>query len=210
MTGYALPGVTTIRYPLDGESAAEDLAARIVAGDRDAFVAVYGAHFAEVKAFAARVLGSREAAEDVVHDVFLALPKALRSFRGESSLRTYLLSMAVRSARTRYRAALRRRKHEARAADTYFARTAGRPDKDAEQHELARLLSVALDALPVDQRVAFVLCEIEERTSAEVAKILDENPSTIRARVFHARKKLRERLSALADPNGRDGKGERS
>ena len=51
------------------------------------------------------------------------------------------------------------------------------------------MLTRALDALPVDQRVAFVLCEVEERSSVEVAKMLDENDGTIRARVLLAKKK---------------------
>jgi RNA polymerase sigma-70 factor (ECF subfamily) len=64
--------------------------------------------------------------------------------------------------------------------------------------QLARLLSRALDNLPIEQRIAFVLCEVEDRTSVEVAAMLGENDSTIRARVFHAKKKIRESLAALS------------
>ena len=199
---YPAPAVTSVRYPVLDAPLPSDLAARVAAGDRDAFVALYRTHFAEVRAFAERVLGSRAAAEDVVHDVFLALPGALRSFRGECTLKSFVLSVAVRSARTHYRSAVRRRKHEERAhAETFEELTQG-PDAGAERRELASLLSRALDTLPVDQRVAFVLCEVEERTSAEVAEILGENASTIRGRLFHAKKKLRVELAASSPRSG--------
>ena len=53
-----------------------------------------------------------------------------------------------------------------------------------------------LDELPLDQRLAFVLCEVEERSVAEASAILGALPATVRTRVFHARRKLRETLAA--------------
>ena len=78
------------------------------------------------------------------------------------------------------------------------------PDADAERRELARCLSQALDALPLSQRAAFVLCEVEERSSQEAGEILGEKPGTIRARVFQAKRRLRERLQELV-PEGLRG-----
>jgi RNA polymerase sigma-70 factor (ECF subfamily) len=74
---------------------------------------------------------------------------------------------------------------------------ANRPDLDSERRELAARLSAALDELPLAQRAAFVLCEVEERSSVEAAEILGEKPGTVRARVFHAKRRLRERLAEL-------------
>jgi RNA polymerase sigma-70 factor (ECF subfamily) len=51
---------------------------------------------------------------------------------------------------------------------------------------------LALDQLPLDQRVAIVLAEIEERTSAEIAAIVGAPEGTVRTRIFHAKRKLRE------------------
>jgi RNA polymerase sigma-70 factor (ECF subfamily) len=78
------------------------------------------------------------------------------------------------------------------------------PAEEAERDELARMLVRALDQLPLDQRVAFVLCEVEERTSVEAAAMLGEKDVTIRARVLHAKKKLRACLSAMARGNERE------
>jgi RNA polymerase sigma-70 factor (ECF subfamily) len=68
------------------------------------------------------------------------------------------------------------------------------PDREAERRQLANRLQRALDALPLDQRIAFVLCEVEEQTSAEAAAIVGAPEGTVRTRLFHAKKKLREAL----------------
>jgi len=68
------------------------------------------------------------------------------------------------------------------------------PEQHALRVDLARELSRALDLLPLDQRVAFVLCEIEERTSKEAAHIVGAPEATVRTRLFHAKKKLRDEL----------------
>ena len=72
------------------------------------------------------------------------------------------------------------------------------PERLAQNRELGDRLMLALDALPLDQRVAVVLSEIEERTSAEIATIVNAPEGTVRTRVFHAKKKLRELLGAFS------------
>jgi RNA polymerase sigma-70 factor, ECF subfamily len=69
------------------------------------------------------------------------------------------------------------------------------PEDELERVQLAAVLSRALDALPLDQRVAFVLFDVEERTAGEVAMIVGASEETVRARVWHARRKLRELLA---------------
>lgn len=175
----------------------ESLAERVAAGDRAAFVTLYRTHFVEVRTFAERLLGCSMGADDLVHDVFMDLPRALARFRGECLLRSYLLSITVRSARQHLRSAQRRRRLEARAAEVNVRAPADAPDADRERSELAAALTRALDELPLAQRAAFVLCEVEERSSEEAGQILGEKAGTVRARVFHAKRKLRERLREL-------------
>ena len=67
---------------------------------------------------------------------------------------------------------------------------------------------LALDQLPIEQRVAVVLSEIEERTSAEIATIVGAPEGTVRTRVFHAKRKLREILARTTEAE-REGRGER-
>jgi RNA polymerase sigma-70 factor, ECF subfamily len=167
---------------------------RLRSGEVAAVGEVYDLHQASVQALARRLTGDAAAAQDLVHEVFVALPRAIRTFRRDSSLRTFLLSMAVNHARHHLRAAARRRA----AMDRFSRETRGgaAPGQEASalQRELARELSRALDTLPLDQRVAFVLCEVEERTSKEAAEIVGTPEATIRTRLFHAKRKLREEL----------------
>jgi RNA polymerase sigma-70 factor (ECF subfamily) len=69
------------------------------------------------------------------------------------------------------------------------------PEQLQRRKELASLLTRALDTLPLDQRVTFVLCEVEDRSSREVADITGVPEGTVRTRLHHAKKKLREALS---------------
>jgi RNA polymerase sigma-70 factor (ECF subfamily) len=68
------------------------------------------------------------------------------------------------------------------------------PESLSRRKQLAEVLQRALDKLPLDQRVAFVLSEIEERPASEVARIVSAPEATVRTRIFHARKKLRRLL----------------
>jgi RNA polymerase sigma-70 factor (ECF subfamily) len=182
----------------DERSAEDPLVEALRAGDTVAIMRVYDQHQGRVRAFARRLTGDDDAADDLVQDVFVALPRAVQSFRGEASLGSFLISIAVNRAHTHVRSAIRRRRAMERLAlepETH-ANAHTDPERALSQGQLAEKLSRALDALPIDQRVAFVLCEVEERTSTEVSRMLGVPEGTVRTRVFHARKKLRERLEA--------------
>ena len=153
---------------------------------------IYDQHHAAVRTFARRLLGD-DAAEDLVHDTFLTLPKALKRFNGESSLRTFILGVAVNHARHHVRGAARRRLAMARFAEEPVAAPRSQ-EEQSEQQRLAGLLLRALDALSFEHRTTFVLCEVEERSSPEVAQILGIPEATVRTRLHHARIKLRALL----------------
>ncbi len=175
---------------------AEPLVERLRAGEHAAVGEAYDLHAAAVRAFARRLVGDPDEAEDLVQEVFVTLAKAARRFDGRSALRTFILGIAVRHAQHHVRAAMRRRKAWQRSAEVQHSSIAG-PERASADLQLARLLEIALDELPIDQRVAFVLCEVEERTSAEVAVIVDAPEATVRTRLFHARRKLREKLEEM-------------
>ncbi|MBX7193136.1 MAG: RNA polymerase sigma factor [Sandaracinaceae bacterium] len=166
---------------------------RLVRNETAALGEAYDLHHAAVRGFSRRLLGHEAAAEDLVHDVFLQLPKVIGRFEARSSLRTFLLSIAVnlsrnvRRARSRRDDALERMHLEPRSANET-------PEELEDRRRLAILLSRLLDELPMEQRVAVVLCVIEERTSVEAAEIAGVPEATVRTRLFHARRKLRERL----------------
>ncbi len=178
----------------DADDTSYALVVRLQERDPAAITQVYREHHVAVRRFAQRLVGDIEAAEDLVQDVFVALPGAIARFRGDCSLRTFLVSIAVNHAKNHVRAAARRRAALARLAREPEPSS---PDlqREVERRDLGDRLMHALDALPLDQRVAIVLSEIEERTSAEIATIVGAPEGTVRTRIFHAKRKLRELLT---------------
>ncbi len=172
--------VTAISMPLGmmmpAAAAADPEAAlveRLRDGDRRAVEEVYLAHHTAIRGFARRLVGDTAAAEDVVHETFVALPRAIRGFRGEASLRSFLIGVAANHSRRHVRSAMRRR----RATERLAAHEAVQDRTVDATHQLitkqmAERLWAALDELPLDQRVVFVLCEAEQRTSVEVSGIV--------------------------------------
>jgi RNA polymerase sigma-70 factor (ECF subfamily) len=183
----------TVQYPALklAEDPEQTLLARLQRAEPTAVGQVYDEHHTAVRAFARRLVGDREAAEDLVHEVFVSLPRAVSRYRGDASLRTFLLAIAVNHAKHHVRAASRRRAALDRLAQQPPARVEPDPEQDARRRELALALTRALDRLSLEQRVAFVLCELQERSSREAAAMVGVAEGTVRTRLFHAKKKLR-------------------
>jgi RNA polymerase sigma-70 factor, ECF subfamily len=193
MTMFGLAMVT--EQALGEEPELQDqLLQRLQRAEPSAVAELYDAHHTAVRAFAKRLLGDAAAAEDLVHEVFVSLPKAARSFRGDSALRTFLISIAVNHARHHVRAAQRRRRAISAYGGSLASEASSDPERETRRKQLAEQLTRALDTLPIEQRVAFVLCEVEERTSREAAAIVGAPEATLRTRLFHAKKKLRLEL----------------
>ncbi len=171
---------------------APGLPSLVADGDTRALEALYRQHHEAVRAFARRLLGNASIAEDLVHDVFLAAPAAFRGYRGDSEVRTFLLSVAVNKAKHHLRAAARLRRAMDRLGDEPAPGRVPTPDEAAERRQLAEELQRALDALPIEQRVVVVLCAVEDRTAAEASAIVGAPENTVRTRLFHAKRKLRE------------------
>lgn len=187
-------GMTLDCLGVDALDTKRSLLSRLQQGDTAAVGEAYDLYHGAVRAFATRLLGDPVLAEDVVHDVFVALPRAVSRFRGESSVKTFLISIAVNHVRHYLRSAKRRRAATRRLSSEPPPSHGEDPERYAERVRMARLLSAALDGLSLDHRVAFVLCEVEERTSREAAAILAVPEATVRTRLFHAKRKLRQRL----------------
>lgn len=180
-----------------------ELLAGLRCGRLEAVAQAYDLHQAALRAFVGRYLGDPSLAEDVVHDVFVELPRLVFCFRGEASLRTFLFSVALNRARHVLRSRLRRENTALRASEASTPDPVTTPDQHLDRKRLSAALVQALDALPPDQREAFLLCEVEEHASREVAAIVGAPEGTVRTRLFHARKKLRDWLSqALGLPEG--------
>jgi len=174
------------------------LIARAAASQSDAVGALYDRYHDAVRRLALRLLGDEMLAEDVVHDVFVALPRALTRFEGRSALKSFVLSITVNVSRKKIRSSVRRRAAMKRLAAEPAPGGNADPEQLHRRKRLAQALQRALAALPEPQREVFVLCVVEERDSKEVAEILDVPRGTVRTRLMHAKRKLRAMLDGPA------------
>jgi len=163
-------------------------------GRLDALAAAFDRWHVRVRVLARRLLSDPASAEDVVQDVFASLLRAMRGFRGEVDVETFILAIAVKQSRRHQRSAARRRGALERLAREDRL-TRPDPEQATYRRELARRLETALDRLPAAQREAFVLCEVEDLSSPRACLIASVPEATMRTRLFHARRRLRELLA---------------
>jgi len=196
---YGFPALTAgvARRAVDAQ--ADRLVDGLLRGDELALRQAYQHHHEAVRAFARRLTGDPDQAEELVQEVFVALPRAMRRFRADSSLRTFVIGVAVNHAKHFVRAAGRRRAALARLA-LEPPRAVALPDEALAQEQLAAQLTRAMDQLPLEQRIAFVLSEVEEQGSREAAAMVGVPESTFRARVRVAKQKLRALLGEEERP----------
>ena len=165
---------------------APDLIGPVRDGDPTALGQLYEAFGVGLFRLAYRLTGTREDAEDVVHDVFVGLPEALTRYEERGRLGAWLGRVTARVALMRHRRSRRRREVGLDGA----AEVAASARMPAEN--LA--LWAALDALPPDQRAVLVLKEMEGYTHAEIAETLGISPVASRVRLLRALRRMRRHL----------------
>jgi RNA polymerase sigma-70 factor (ECF subfamily) len=150
---------------------------------------------------ALNLLGDRDEALDLSQEVFLRVFRTIHSFRGHSSLRTWIYRIAVNQARNRHRFWRRRHRADQVSLDLHVqthgdfpCRGELGPDRVLAQKELADQLQRALDHLPFDQRTAIVLREVDGLTYEEIAYSLGVAVGTVKSRLTRARQALRLEL----------------
>ena len=151
------------------------------------------------------VLRDDAEAEDVVQETYVKAFTKLDGFEEKAAFSTWLTRIALNEALGRRR---KRRPttdlETAEAAEAAGAElipfpgaaSALDPETSASRHELTRLLEELVDALPESFRIVFVLREVEDLSTDEVATYLGINPATVKTRLFRARKLLREAVEA--------------
>jgi len=174
----------------------ETILARIRAGDQAAFADLIRRHQQAVCRVVRNLSPQAAEWEDVAQEVFLAAFARLDSFDpARASFRTWLLTIA----RNRCINELSKR----RPLLTDFSGPASHPadqrspGQDLEQAELFRRLDDALERLPLEQRTAFVLAELEGLSLEEVGRIEGVPVGTVKSRLGRAREKLRVALADL-------------
>ncbi len=192
--------------------AADDmtLARHAAGGDADAARLVITRNNQRLFRAAWSILKNRAEAEEAVQEAYLKAFAAMASFKGASSLSTWLTRIVINEALGRRRASERRRSQlkdrgvavieDYGDALMQGSRSAEAPDAAVIRRQLAGLLERAVASLPEPFRVVLVLRDIEDVSVEDTAEILQIPPQTVKTRLFRARRRLRAALDP--DLNG--------
>lgn len=168
------------------------LLAAIGAGDRRALEELYLSYHRRLARFLSRFTTRYENVEEIINDTFLVVWQSAKDFRNASQVSTWIIGIAYRTALKSFR---RQKNHgAARSLEDYPEQTVD-PTFDAEVNDW---LKHGLSRLPIEQRLTLELAYHMGHSLEEIAAITDCPVGTVKARMFHAREKLRQYLPALS------------
>lgn len=181
--------VASVAMPADEPS----LLARAREGDRAATELLVRRHLHDVYEVALHVLGDRDAAEDAAQDAFVNALRALPRFRGESTFRTWLIRIALNTARSWGRKTTRRRESPLALVEDVLADDADPANRAVQKTESERIQH-ALTVLPEKQRLAISL-RLQGLSYAEIGDLCGSSEGAARVNYHLGIKRLRELMS---------------
>jgi RNA polymerase sigma-70 factor (ECF subfamily) len=162
----------------------------VLVGDRDAFRSLVERHQSAICATIRALLPQHAEWEDVAQEVFLAAFQHLATYdAARGSFRTWLLAIARNQCRN-----VRQRPSAAQVAEMSDLAAGRSPAELACEAEWFAQLDAALAALPDEQRLSFVLIEMQGLSYQEAAEISEVGIGTVKSRLFRAKEWLRESL----------------
>ncbi|MFO0728243.1 MAG: RNA polymerase sigma factor [Myxococcota bacterium] len=162
-------------------------------GDASALNELWSEHAPAVWRFLGRLLGKEREIEGLVQASFIEVWRSAPRFRGESSVRVWILGIAHNKARRHLRT--RGRRQAFLALLSMFPEPVSRPiDELTHDRSMVARVAELLPSLSPEQRSAFVLVDLEGVSTVDAARLLELRPGTLRRRLFDARQKLRAAL----------------
>ena len=180
-----------------GDRSDEELLRAHVAGDRDAFGELVRRHSDRLWAVALRTLGDRDEAADALQDALISAFRRAGSFRGDAAVTTWLHRVVVNACLDRIR------RRQARPTVPLPERAEVPDDRDSyAERDTALTVRAALAELPIEQRAALVLVDVEGLSVAEAAAVLECAQGTVKSRCARGRARLAVLLGAVRNPDG--------
>jgi RNA polymerase sigma-70 factor (ECF subfamily) len=182
-------------------------------GDEQAFETLFKRHRQKIFRVVLRYAHVREDAEDIVQQSFQKAFVYLHKFEGKSSFSTWLTRIAINESLMllRHGRALREvsvgdSEAEGNAASLEMPDSSPDPEASYLQRERAQILFETLGNLRPGMRKAIELRELAELSTEETARRMGVSVAAVKARLFHARKNLQEKLSRYMKSNPTQGK----
>ncbi len=173
-----------------------DLAARVRAGDVEAFRTLFDATYQPLFAFVHRHIGQEQESEDIIQDIFLDIWRRRADWAPAVSVRAYLYGAARNQIASYYKRARVRSVVSGLPAELEDRGSDG-PESMVEGQELQRALQDAVDELPEQRRLVFTLYHDHGLRYREIAQVLGIAESTVQVQMWRSFHFLRDRLSAL-------------
>lgn len=180
------------------------LTAAVEGGDASAFEEVVRRYRNDVFRLAYYFLRNREDAWDVSQEVFVKAYRGLKKFRGDSSMKTWLMRITSNHCKDYFK----KRRLKTVALDNVggdgsaLGEVGMGPDGILSARETGEAVMTALSDLSVKHRTAFVLREFEGLSYEEMADVMGCSPGTVMSRLHHARKKLQAALIRMGVVEG--------
>lgn len=185
--------VETDKLGKDNNAVEAALLQRVADRDRRAFEQLFENYHSRLFSFLFRLTSSHGIAEELANDVLLTLWKDAGRFRGESKVSTWVFGIAYRQALAR----LRKRKLNLQLIRDEDA-IVNSSDAQLEREDWVRQ---GIDALSPKHRLTVMLVYFLGLTCEEAAEVSGVPSSTVKTRMFHARKKMKQHLSASGNPD---------
>ena len=185
----------------------EEIVARIVQGQTELFEIIMRRHNQRLYRTSVAILQDDAQAEDVVQDTYVRAYQHLHQFAGRARFSTWLTRIAVHEALGRLRGRRRAEELDAMPEEVKNAKTVSLspdPEQQLANRELGTLLEDTVQRLPEQYRVVFMLREIEEASTHEVAEILDISEENVKTRLHRARAMLRKSLFRKVGAHGKE------
>lgn len=186
-----------------------ELIARAQRGDEASIRIIIARHNSRMFRLARGMIRDDSEAEDVLQEAYFKAFRSIGTFRGDSSLATWLRRIVVNEALQRLRRHVEPTVHAPPAggvqADNvvpfpFSSNPSLDPERAVAQQQIGRLIERAIDMLPDDFRVVFVARVLDEMSVEETAELVGIRPETVKTRLFRARRLLREALAEHIDP----------
>jgi RNA polymerase sigma-70 factor (ECF subfamily) len=178
----------------------DEVVARVRAGDRMLFEVLMRRHNRSVFRAARAILRSDDEAEDVMQHAYVRAFEHLAEYEGRARFSVWLTRIAVYEALARVRRGKRSTSLEdGNEENQVMADHQASPEQRASDAELRVITEAAIDQLPDDFRLVFMLRAVEQMSVADVAECLDIPQDTVKTRYFRARQRLRDSLLERLD-----------
>jgi RNA polymerase sigma-70 factor (ECF subfamily) len=185
----------------------EELVRRSKEDDERAFGELVSRYESKVYSLALRMVRNPEDAEDVLQDTFLRAYRGIKSFQGASTFSTWVYRITANSALMRLRKkqlpTVSIEDQDERETPINIADWTPGPVEQLMTQELQQEMDAAIGSLPPEFQQVFILRDVEEKSNAEVAEILDLSVAAVKSRLHRARLKVRNRLAGYFTDNSK-------